>query len=57
MVLMLFLICIIWNTQPGPTTFDLRAILQNLGKSPATSNKMMYKITDSKHLKLKREEK
>jgi len=38
--------------QHGPTTFDLRAILQKRDNSRATFNKMMYKTTDS-HLKLK----
>jgi len=42
--------------QRGPTTFDLQAILQNRDNPRATSNKMMYKTTDSQHLKLKRED-
>jgi len=40
--------------QRGPTTFDLQAISQKPDNSQATSNKMMYKTTDSKYLKLKR---
>jgi len=40
--------------QHGPTTIDLRAILQKCDNSQATSNKMMYKTTDSQDLKLKR---
>jgi len=39
--------------QRGPTTFDLQAILQKRDNSRATSNKTMYKTTDSKYLKLK----
>jgi len=39
--------------QPGPTTLHLRANLQNCDNSRATSNKMMYKTTDSRHSKLK----
>jgi len=41
----------------GPTTFDLRAILQKRDNLRATSNKMIYKTTCSQHLKLKREDK
>jgi len=37
----------------GSTTLYIRAILQKRDKSRATSNKMMYKTTDSQHLKLK----
>jgi len=33
--------------QRGPTTFDLQAISQKRDNSRATSNKMMYKTTDS----------
>jgi len=39
--------------QRGPTTFDLRAILQTRNNPLVTSNKMMYKTTGSQHLKLK----
>jgi len=39
--------------QSGPTTFDLRAVSQKRDNSRDTSNKMMYKTTDSKSLKLK----
>jgi len=39
--------------QRGPTTFDLQAISQKRDNSRATSNKMMYKTTDSKYLNLK----
>jgi len=44
-----------WLDQRGPTTFDQRAILQKCDNSRATSNKMMYKTTDSQDLKLKSE--
>jgi len=43
--------------QHGPTTFDIRAVLQKHYNSRATSNKMMHKATDSQHLKLEREDK
>jgi len=43
--------------QRGPTTFDLRAILQKRDNLWATSNKIMYKTKDSQDLKLKREDK
>jgi len=33
--------------QHGPASFDLRAILQECDNLQATSNKMMYKTTDS----------
>jgi len=39
--------------QSGPTTFDLRAVSQKRDNSRDTSNKMMYKTTASKCLKLK----
>jgi len=39
--------------QRGPTTFDFQAISQKRENSRATSNKMMYKTTDSKYSKLK----
>jgi len=39
--------------QRGPATFYLRAILRKRDNSRATSNKIMYKTTDSQHLKLK----
>jgi len=39
--------------QRGPTTFGLQAISQKRDDSRATSNKIMYKTTDSKYLKLK----
>ena len=38
--------------QRGPTTFDLRAILQKCDNSRATSSKMVYKTTNSQDLKL-----
>ena len=38
---------------PRPATLDLRPILQKCDKWRATSNEMMYKITDSQYLKLK----
>jgi len=41
--------------QRGPNTFDLRAILQKCDNSLATSNQMAYKTTDSRDLKLIRE--
>ena len=37
--------------QRGPTTFDLRTILQRRQNLWATSNKMMYKTTDSQYIK------
>ena len=40
--------------QRGPTAFALQAILQKRDNSRATSNKMMYKATESQHLKLKK---
>jgi len=42
--------------QRGPTTFDLRAILQKRDNLWVASNKNMYKTTDSQHLKLKTED-
>jgi len=39
--------------QRGPTTFDLQASSQKYDNSRPTSNKMMYKTTDSTYLKLK----
>jgi len=42
-----------WLGQRGPTTFDLRAILQKRGNFRATSNKIIYETTDSRVLKLK----
>ena len=39
----------------GPTTFSLRGILQKHDNSRATSNKMMYKTTDSQDIKFQRE--
>jgi len=41
--------------QRGPTTFDLRAILQNCENSRTTSDKMMHRTTVSQDLKLKSE--
>jgi len=41
--------------QRGPTTLGLRIILRKRENSRATSNKMMYKTTDSQNLKLKKE--
>jgi len=43
-------------TQRGPTTFDLRAILQKCDESRATFqyNDVLYNKTDSQHLKLKK---
>jgi len=41
-------------SQRGPTTFDLRAILQKRDNLRATSNKIMCNTTDSQDLKLKR---
>ena len=41
----------------GPTSFDLRANSHKRNNSRATSSKMMYKITDSQDLKLKRKNK
>jgi len=41
-------------SQRGPTTFVLWAILQKRDNSRATSNKIMYKTTNSQQLKLKR---
>jgi len=43
--------------QRGPTTFDLRVILQKRDNFPATSNKIMYKTIDSQDLRLTREDK
>jgi len=40
--------------QRGPTIFDMQAILPKRDGMRATSNKMMYKTTDSQHLKLKK---
>jgi len=37
-----------------PTTFDLRATVQKRGYFRATSNKMIYKATDSQVFKLKK---
>ena len=42
------------STTGGPSTFHLRAILQKRDNLRAISNKMMYKITDSQYLKLKK---
>ena len=39
----------------GPTTFDLRAILQKRDKSRDTSNKILYNTSHSQDVKLKRE--
>jgi len=39
--------------QRGPTTFYLRVISQKGNKFRTPSNKIMYKTTDSQHLKLK----
>jgi len=41
-------------SQYGPTTFDLQAILQKHDNMQATSNEIVYKITYSQHLKLKK---
>jgi len=41
------------SQQRGPTAFDQQAILQKRDNSRDTSNKMMYKTTDSQYLKLK----
>jgi len=42
--------------QRVPSTFNLRAILQNRDYLRATSNKMMYKTKDSQGSKLKRKD-
>jgi len=39
--------------QRGPTTFDLRATLRKRNNLRATSNKFVYKTTDSQDLNLK----
>jgi len=43
--------------QRGQRTFDLRAILRKRDNSRSFSNEMMYKTTDSQHLKLNKENK
>jgi len=43
--------------QRGPTSFNLRVMLQKRHNLRATSNNLMYKTTCSKDLKLKREDK
>ena len=43
-----------WQVQGGPATFDLPAILQKRGYFRVTSNKMIYKTTDSQVFKLKK---
>jgi len=43
------------RNQRGPTTLELRAIIQKRGTSQATSNKIMCKTTDSQDLKIKSE--
>jgi len=43
--------------QRGPTSFDLRAILQKRENLRAISNKAMFKTTVSQDLKLKMEDK
>jgi len=40
--------------QRGPTTSELRTSLQNRDNSRATTDKMMYKATDSQDLKPKK---
>jgi len=49
-----FLIWAFELEQRGPTTSDLRAILQNCDYMRTSSNKMMCKTTDSQQLKLKK---
>jgi len=44
-----------FSCQRGPTTFDLRAILQKCDNLQATSNKTMHKTADSQDLNLKGE--